>query len=110
VRLAYLTGPGGLTSRIELPTVVDPHLSPSPRQDRRASQRPGRDPGQNGWVVHTRDVRAAAEVAVARGGRLRCAPFELDNAPYGPTLVAGVETPNSIAVDLVGPLTHGTGP
>lgn len=103
IRLAYLTGPTGSSSRIELPTVQTDDKSRLSRHDHRPAQRSGHALGQTGWIVHTAYLPTTVDRAVAWGGTLRYAPFEIDSPPYGRALVAGVETPNGIAVDLVTP-------
>ncbi|WP_169988578.1 VOC family protein [Microbispora sp. H10836] len=100
VRLAFLAGAEGGTTRIEMV-----HIPGDVRGvDRRASQRPGRGLGHTGWSVRTRDADAAVTRAVRAGGRVLCPPFEATTPLHGTARLAVADTPNGISVELWQPL------
>ncbi len=96
LRLAFVTGAGGGTTRIEMIHVADNVRG----VDRRPAQRPARDLGHTGWSVRTRDVEAAVARAEETGGRVSCRPFDAVTPLHGAARLAVVDTPNGISVEL----------
>lgn len=96
VRLAFVTGEGGGTTRIELIRSD----GAAGGVDRRPAQRPGRALGHTGWSVMTADVEATVSAAARSGGIVRRAPFEADTPLHGRARLAALDTPNGIAVEF----------
>ncbi len=95
-RMAFVTGAGGGTARVELLQVPD---NPG-GVDRRAVQRPGRGLGHTGWSAVTRDLDAAVAAAESAGGRVQCRPFATATPLHGDARLAVVDTPNGVSVEL----------
>lgn len=94
LRLAFLSGRDGGTTRIEM-VRADHH-----EVDRRSVQRPGRGLGHTAWSARTDDLDAAVACALGAGGRLRCPPFTATTPLHGTSRLAMVETPNGLHVEL----------
>ncbi|MFI6709393.1 VOC family protein [Nonomuraea sp. NPDC050478] len=94
LRLAFLAGPDGGTTRIEM------IRADRPRVDRRSAQRPARGLGHTAWSARTDDLDEAVARAAGAGGRVRCRPFAATTPLHGTSRLAMVETPNGVHVEL----------